>query len=119
MNLKDLLLCAAFAVAIPTGQILFKWAAAYNARLEGPFLVRLLHNYPLAAAFAWYGASAVLWVYILTRAPLSVAYPVAILGSGLVPLFAWAVFREPISWTLAAGYVLMLGGIFLTQRAAG
>jgi drug/metabolite transporter (DMT)-like permease len=36
-----------------------------------------------------------------------------------VPLFAWALFREPVSWNLALGYVLMLAGVVLTQRSAG
>lgn len=118
MSPQLLLICSGFAIAVPVGQILFKWAALYSARLEGPLVLRLLMNYPLLLGFAWYGASSLLWLYILTRAPLSVAYPMAILGSGLVPLFAWAVFREPVSWNLALGYVLMLAGIFLTQRGA-
>lgn len=118
MNPKVLALCVGFAIAIPVGQMLFKWAAIHDARLDGPLVVRMIQNLPLMLAFAWYGASAVLWLVILTQAPLSLAYPLAILGSGLVPLFAWAVFREPVSWNLAAGYVLMLAGVFLTQRGA-
>lgn len=117
MTPKDFALCATFAVALPIGQLMFKWAALYNARIEGAMPFKLLQNYPLFLAFAWYGASSLVWFYILTRVPLSAAYPVAILGSALVPVFAWVVFREPVSWNLAAGYVLMLAGLFLTQRA--
>jgi len=116
MSPKDFALCAGFAVALPIGQVMFKWAALYAARLEGPLVLKMLQNWPLMIAFAWYGASALLWFYILTRVPLSAAYPVAILGSALVPVLAWAVFREPVSWSLAGGYALMLAGLFLTQR---
>lgn len=118
MTPKDFALCAAFAVALPIGQLMFKWAALYNARIEGTMPLKLLQNYPLFLAFAWYGASSLVWFYILTRVPLSAAYPVAILGSALVPVFAWLIFREPVSWNLAGGYVLMLAGLFLTQRGA-
>jgi multidrug transporter EmrE-like cation transporter len=119
MSPKDLLLCAAFSLAVPTGQMLFKWAALQDARFQGGSLaLRLVQNYPLLLAFVWYGAASILWVYILTRVPLTLAYPMAILGSGLVPLFAWALFREPVSWSLAIGYVLMLAGVVLTQRGA-
>lgn len=118
MSPKDYLLCGSFALALPIGQVMFKWAALHNARLQGPILVKLLHNYPLFLAFAWYGASALLWFYILTRVPLSAAYPVAILGGALVPLLAWLAFREPLSWSLAGGYALMLAGLFLTQRGS-
>lgn len=118
MTGRDLLLCGGFALALPIGQVMFKWAALAHAQTEGPIILRLATNPALICAFAWYGASALLWFYILTRVPLSQAYPVAILGGALVPLFAWAFFREPVSWSLAAGYVLMLAGLFLTQRGA-
>jgi drug/metabolite transporter (DMT)-like permease len=111
MGLKDTLLCSAFAVILPVGQLLFKYAALYNARLDGPLPLRLLRNFPLMGAFGWYGVTALLWFYVLTRVPLSSAYVFTLMGSGLVPLAAWLVFKEPISWTFAAGYGLMLAGL--------
>jgi multidrug transporter EmrE-like cation transporter len=116
MPLKDLLLCASFAVALPAGQAMFKWAAITHARLHGDLASRLLHNFPLMGAFAWYGASSLLWFYILTRVPLSAAYPVAIMGSGLVPLVAWWLFKEPLSWRFLVGYGLMLLGFLVIAR---
>ena len=73
-----------------------------------------------ADAFAWYGLTAFFWFYILTRVPLSLAYAFSIVGSGLVPLVAWLVFKEPLDWRFAAGYLLMLTGfavIMSGQRA--
>lgn len=113
MTSKDIILCAAFALVLPAGQTLFKWGAVYNERLSGPFLGRALQNYPLIIAFAWYGLSALLWFYILTRVPLSTAYPFALVGTALVPLIAWLVFKESASWTMVAGYLLMLVGLGL------
>ena len=117
MKLQDWLLCAGFAVALPSGQMLFKFAAIYHERHQEPMLLRLLQNYPLWGAFAWYGVTALFWFYILTRIPLSQAYPIVILGGALVPVFAWAFFREPLSLTLLLGYALMLIGLALVQRA--
>ena len=51
---KDIGLCSVFAVALPLGQVLFKWGAVYDKQLAGPFLVRVVQNYPLIGAFAWY-----------------------------------------------------------------
>jgi drug/metabolite transporter (DMT)-like permease len=113
---REALLCAGFAVALPIGQTLFKWAALYNARLGGNIVVRLASNGPLIGAFAWYGLTALFWFYILTRVPLSTAYVFSILGSGLVPLIAWLVFKEPIGWRFAAGYVLMLAGFLVIMQ---
>ena len=113
MSPKDIVLCAAFAVVMPAGQTLFKWGAVYNERLSGSFVARVLQNWPLMIAFAWYGLSALLWFYILTRVPLSTAYPFALVGTALVPLIGWLVFKEPSSWTMIVGYLLMLAGLGL------
>ncbi len=122
MNLKDVALCAGFSLALPIGQTLFKFAAVNNARLTGPLITRLVTNVPLIGAFAWYGLTALFWFYILTRVPLSLAYAFSIVGSGLVPLVAWLVFKEPLDWRFGVGYLLMLAGfavIMQGQRAVG
>ncbi len=120
MNLKDVLLCGGFSLALPIGQTLFKFAAVNNEKLSGPLVMRLVTNLPLLGAFAWYGLTALFWFYILTRVPLSVAYSFSIVGSGLVPLVAWLVFKEPLDWRFPVGYLLMLTGfavIMTGQRA--
>ena len=118
MSPKDMALCSVFAVVLPLGQVLFKWGAVYNERLSGPFLIRVIQNYPLMGAFAWYGMTALLWFYVLTRVPLSLAYAFSLIGACLVPLASWLVFKEQASWTMAAGYVLMIAGLFLVVRSA-
>jgi len=110
VTLKDALLCGGFSLALPVGQTLFKFAAVNNAKLQGPLLVKLVTNVPLLGAFAWYGLTALFWFYILTRVPLSTAYAFSIVGSGLVPLVAWLVFKEPLDWRFALGYLIMLVG---------
>ena len=118
MTLKDMALCSVFAVALPLGQMLFKWGAVYNERLTGPFLARVIVIWPLIGAFAWYGVTALLWFYVLTRVPLSLAYAFSLVGSCLVPLAGWLVFKEQASWSMVAGYALMLAGLFLVVRPA-
>ncbi|MFC3078553.1 hypothetical protein ACFODL_10685 [Phenylobacterium terrae] len=113
MRAADLARLAAYAAMVPVGQVLFKLASLKHQDLDGPILWRLIQNLPLLAAFAWYGLSAVLWLAILKRTPLSVAYPAAIVGAALVPPLAWAAFGEPLSWTMAGGYLLMLAGLWL------
>jgi multidrug transporter EmrE-like cation transporter len=120
LNPKDVLLCAGFSIALPIGQTLFKFAAIQNARMTGPLVMRLATNAPLIGAFAWYGLTALFWFYILTRVPLSLAYAFSIVGSGLVPLVAWLVFKETLDWRFPVGYLLMLTGfavIMTGQRA--
>ena len=109
------MLCAGFSLALPVGQAMFKWAAVYQARQTGPLLAKLVTNWPLISALAWYGLTAMFWFYILTRVPLSRAYPFALAGTGLIPLVAWLVFKEPLGWRMGAGYVLMLAGLAVIQ----
>ncbi|WP_293380801.1 EamA family transporter [Phenylobacterium sp. SCN 70-31] len=118
MSPKDMALCATLALAMPLGQMLFKWGAVLNARLEGPLVLRILQNGPLLGAFAWYGLTALLWFYILTRVPLSLAYAFSLTGTCLVPLAAWLVFKEQFTWSMVAGYSLMIAGLFLVVRPA-
>jgi len=116
MTLKEVLLCAGFSVALPIGQTLFKFAAIQNERMTGPLVMRLATNGPLIGAFAWYGLTALFWFYILTRVPLSLAYAFSIVGSGLVPLVAWVVFKEPLGWRFVVGYALMLAGFLVIMQ---
>jgi multidrug transporter EmrE-like cation transporter len=118
VTVKDMALCSVFAVALPLGQMLFKWGAVQDARLAGPFLWRVAQNAPLIGAFAWYALTALLWYYVLTRVPLSTAYAFSLVGSCLVPLAGWLVFKEHASWTMGLGYLLMIAGLFLIVRPA-
>ena len=116
MTLKDALLCGGFSLAMPIGQTLFKFAAVANAKMTGPLLMRVATNLPLLGAFAWYGITALFWFYILTRVPLSTAYAFSIVGSGLVPLVAWWVFKEPLDWRFIVGYLMMLAGFAVIMQ---
>mgnify|MGYP001194424044 CR=1 FL=1 len=116
MTPKDIALCSFFAIALPIGQGLFKWGAIYDGKVSGHFLIRVIQNPPLIAAFAWYGLTALLWFYVLTRVPLSTAYAFSLVGSCLVPIIAWLVFKEQPTWSMAAGYLLMFAGLYFIAR---
>jgi drug/metabolite transporter (DMT)-like permease len=60
--------------------------------------------------------TAIFWFYILTRLPLSSAYLFSMVGSGLVPLVAWLVFKEQLNWQFAAGFALMLIGFAVVMQ---
>jgi drug/metabolite transporter (DMT)-like permease len=119
LSTKDALLCAGFSLALPLGQVLFKQAAILHGRSSGALLLRLIGNPALAAALAWYGATAFFWFYILTRVPLSTAYPFAVAGSGLVPLFAWLIFKEQLTWQFGLGYAVMIVGFLVAMQGKG
>ena len=118
MGAVDLLLCSAFALMLPAGQMMFKWAAMHTAAGDASLVMALLQRWRLWMALGWYGLTALFWFYILTRVSLSAAFPFSIAGSALVPLAAALVFREPLSWRYAAGYALMLTGLYVAVSGA-
>jgi drug/metabolite transporter (DMT)-like permease len=115
LGTAQILLLAAYAAGMAGGQLLFKLAAE---RLTpgvglGERLIELAGNAWFLAAFALYGALALIWVWILTFTPLSRAYPFVALAFAITPLLGAWVFAEPIGWRLVGGVVVIAVGLFL------
>lgn len=62
------------------GQLLFKHGLAAHTREGRGLLVRVLSSLPIAAGVCLYGAEFVAWLFVLSRADLSVAFPIATLS---------------------------------------
>jgi multidrug transporter EmrE-like cation transporter len=60
-----------------------------------------------------FGLSAFLWLFVLSRVPLSSAYPFVALGILVTVLVGSMVFAEPISATKALGVVVIVSGVIL------
>jgi drug/metabolite transporter (DMT)-like permease len=114
VSLFHIILSVLFAASIAVGQVLFKLAAlAIVGASSGSFFSKAVLAPPVWIAFAWYGASSFLWLYILMKVPLSQAYPFALLGSAMVPIMSALVFHErlpPIYWL---GSAIILVGLFI------
>lgn len=104
------LLCV---TGIAFGQLLFKKAALAMdavASWQGQLL-----NHWLWAALVLYGIMTLLWIWILRHAPLHIAYPFMGLAFLIVPVLAWALLGEPLSWQTLAGGALILMGVALAS----
>jgi multidrug transporter EmrE-like cation transporter len=77
--------------------------------VRGPVLLAALGALSYAASF-------VLWLVVLARVPLSVAYPIAV-GTTIAfsTLFAWLLLREPVSVRMLLGLVLIVVGVTLVS----
>lgn len=102
------------------GQILMKQGML---TLGGPVTLRLsvlpamlLQPYVLLG-FACYGIAAVSWLVVLSRAPLSVAYPMLSLGYVVGALLSWRLFGESMSAAKLAGLLLVSSGVILLARS--
>jgi multidrug transporter EmrE-like cation transporter len=60
-----------------------------------------------------FGVSLFLWLFVLSRVPLSSAYPFVALGIFVTVLVGSIAFAEPISFMKAIGVGLVICGVFL------
>lgn len=65
-----------------------------------------------------YGASAVLWLWVLSRLDVSLAYPLVSLGFVLTMLLGILWLGEPFSWLRVAGCTLIVLGVSLLALSA-
>ncbi|MDE2006223.1 MAG: EamA family transporter [Rhodospirillales bacterium] len=101
-----------FTVMLAAGQVLFK-TVGLALRREG--VVAILRAPSLYAALVLYGAATLLWIWILSRVPLTRAYPWVSLGAILVPLAGWWWFGEGVTPRFWLGVGLIVAGMALTQ----
>lgn len=84
---------------------------AFNASL-----LRLLLSPKVLAGIAAYVISSLLWLYVLSRMPLSIAYPTLAAGYILIEILSFFLFQEPLTAHKVAGAVVIALGIWLLYR---
>lgn len=104
----------AYTFGLSLGQCLFKIAAdhARNAvdRAFWPALMTSVHFY---ASITLYAILTLVWVWILSRVPLSRAYPFVALAFIFTPALSIIFFGESINSWYALGLALILMGLGL------
>ncbi len=116
MAIPDTAWLVLFSLTLSGGQLLFKRAAEDIAGIPLPrMLPALAHSPAMWGAVTLYGSATLLWVWILTRIPLSQAYPWAALGAVFVPLAAILLLGEAVTPIYWLGAALIAAGIILTQ----
>ena len=105
-----------FSLSLSGGQLLFKRAAQDIAGVPLSLMPAALILSPaMWGAVTLYGSATVLWVWILTRIPLSQAYPWAALGAVFVPFLAVVLLGETVTPLYWLGSLLIAVGIILAQ----
>ncbi len=64
-----------------------------------------------------YGLGAAAWLAVLSRTPLSLAYPMLALSYVLIPLLAWLLLGESVPGVRWAGVAVICVGIYLVSRS--
>ena len=98
-----------------SGQLLFKRSADFiNANPHVRFPMYYITNPWFYAAVSLFVVSTFVWTQVLTRIPLSVAYPIVSFAYILTVLGASIFFHEQISPLGILGVLLIMTGITLT-----
>ena len=114
-DLTTMTLLLATIAVLAGGQVLFK-LSANGLQLGDP---RTFLSVPLVAALGIYGVATLMWLVVLTRLPLSVAFPFYGLTFLLVPILAWLFLGEPLRiQTLVGGVVIIIGVAICAKGAA-
>lgn len=112
------LVCVALGVA---GQLSLKHgikALAARPGLEMGLLAQAVLQPYVWLGLALYGISALLWLLVLARAPLSVAYPMLSLGYVAVAILSRLLFAEPLTAAKLLGILLVCFGVALLAQGS-
>jgi small multidrug resistance pump len=113
--MQNILLFAMGIGAATLGQVLMKLA---SAKIPQTFSNPLqLLNPVLILAFAVYFFGAIVWLLILRKFPLSVAYQVLAINYISVAICSALIFHEPFTARKVLSYALILAGIVLLPHA--
>lgn len=78
---------------------------------------RMLREGPWAiGGILLYAISALFWLIVLSRVPLSVAYPIVAVGYVVVVLYSRFVFNEQVRWIAWVGLALIVVGVAITAQ---
>lgn len=111
-----------FLILAPTlisiGQVLVKRAAGSLVTDSAFHFVRSLLASPYFwAALAVYSTATVLWLFALTRVPLSRAMPFAALTFVIVPIISVLTLGEKLNVLFWVGVAIILIGVYVTVAA--
>lgn len=93
-------------------------AAAGRGQGAGTEMFGLLQSPPVILGLGLYGLGAMLWLFVLGRAPLSLAYPFVGLGFILTMLAGAMVLGESVGPARIAGTLCIALGCVLVARSA-
>jgi multidrug transporter EmrE-like cation transporter len=80
-------------------------------------IIPILGTWQVTAGLLCYGASALLWIAVLSKVELSMAYPLVSVGYVLVVLASWLFLGEQITTPRMAGLALIVAGVVAISRS--
>ncbi|MGZ9586205.1 EamA family transporter [Paenibacillus marinisediminis] len=120
MNVSLLLVIVSILLS-SFGQIAMKYGTLKLTNLDNltifQKLIEYFMNLYVVSGFLLYGISAVVWIFAISKLPLSIAYPMVGLSYVLVMILSYFIFNEPITIIKVIGMVLITSGVIVIAKA--
>lgn len=116
---QSLLLLIPAILLSTTGQLFLKMGMsqvggfAFTPDALLAVLPQIAFNPLIWIGFAGFIGGTIFWLGVISRAPLSLAYPILALSYFVVVFEAWLFLSEPISWQLLAGVAVIFVGVVI------
>lgn len=98
---------------LASGQIFFKLGLGKMGGVSLDNAWKALFNYYIIAGLFLYVFATLIWFVVLSRVPLSVAYPVQSIAYVFGLLAALFIFNEPVSFIKWVGMAVIMVGVFI------
>lgn len=108
--MNDYVLLFANVILLVIGQTLFKLGIEKSGGLQW---LQLATSGYIWGGLALYGIATMVWFAVLSRLPLSVAYPLQSTAYVFGLLAAWMIFRETIALKQWLGVAIIIAGAYL------
>ena len=119
-GMKDYILLFFNVLLTVMGQILLKQGVSkvgvINFRELVPKLTQVILNPYVIGGISIYGFTTFVWLVILSRVKLSIAYPMLSLGYVLTIPFSWLFFKESIPKVRIIGAIIICIGVYLVAQ---
>lgn len=122
MNIKEFLLLVFNVLFAVTGQLLLKQGMLNVGRVGSlssviPKLIQAFLNPFVIGGIAVFGFTSMIWLVILSRVKLSIAYPMISLGYVLSIFLAWLFFKESVPKMRVVGAIVICIGVYLVASS--
>lgn len=120
MSFKDFLLILLNVVFTVSGQLLLKQGMLQVGRISSmsnpaSVLSRTFTNLYVLGGLGVYAFTSMIWLVVLSRVKLSIAYPMVSLGYVLSIVAAWLFFKEHVPTTRLVGGIVICVGVYLVS----
>ena len=82
-----------------------------------PIALQVATNLPIILGLVAYVVSVVVWIGVLARVDVSVAYPMVSLGYVVNAIAAFYLFQEPVNAMRMSGIFVILIGVYMVARS--